>query len=133
MTSVLDLARCCKAVYQKDPKVAGWHRERVYNPPDTGFYAALFTQQNRHGSGGLEAILAIRGTHWSNHFDGVTNLMLAMGITPFQYRQARLALIDALELLELPVDNFFVTGHSQGGGLAALAAPRNPRPVQVVT
>ncbi|MDX1587485.1 MAG: Mbeg1-like protein [Oleiphilaceae bacterium] len=133
MTSVLDMARCCRAVYRDNPLVAGWHRERVYNPPGTGFYAALFTHHYKDGSGRLEAILAIRGTVWFSGFDGATNMMLALGVTPLQYRQARSALIDALQWLDIHPEHFYLTGHSQGGGLAALAAARHRVPVQVVT
>ena len=59
MISVLDLARCCDAVYLNSPAVAGFNVNQRFMYNDSGFFAALFIKKS---AGKKTAVLAIRGT-----------------------------------------------------------------------
>lgn len=129
MASILELGKCCLSVYENFPAVDGWQRETIYNPAKTGFFAALFTK----GSGdGRRAVLAIRGTDDALH-DIVDDVRLTKGRKPFQYWSARDSLLHALDASRVNLDHFVVTGHSLGGGLAALVSAKHSEPVPVVT
>lgn len=125
MASILDLAKCCSAVYENLPTVTGVDYIRSYDYPKHGFYAALFKK-------GDIAIFAVRGTD-DVRYDIPNDLTLFAGGLPAQYRQARISLISALEAAKVSTENFYVTGHSLGGGLAALLSAKHSAPIPLVT
>jgi hypothetical protein len=45
MASVLDLAKCCSAVYETAPNVPGLNLISRYSHPRDGFFAALFEKK----------------------------------------------------------------------------------------
>lgn len=124
MASILDLARCCKAVYGDLPEVKGWDRAEIFSSVSSGFFATLFTRSN-------EAVLAIRGTDELQ--DMFSNLQLFAGSLPAQRRPARDAVREALQITDVPIERFYLTGHSLGGGVAALKSARSTPPLPVVT
>lgn len=129
MPSVLELGKCCLSVYGNSPFVDGWQREAIYSPAKTGFFAALFTR----GVGDeRRAVLALRGTGDPFH-DLIDDVRLTRGRKPFQYWSARESLMHALDASRVNLDHFVVTGHSLGGGLAALVSAKHRKPVPVVT
>lgn len=125
MASVLDLAKCCSAVYEMAPSVSGIQLIEEYSRTPYGFYAALFKKGNT-------AIFAVRGTD-DLRYDVPSNASLFAGVMPAQYRPARDSLILALEQARVNTENFYVTGHSLGGGLAALLSAKHSSPLPLVT
>lgn len=125
MASVLDLAKCCDAVYENFPTVTGVDYIRSYDYPKHGFYAALFKKGNI-------AIFAVRGTD-DLRYDVPSNATLFAGAMPAQYRPARDSLILALDQAKVNTENFYIAGHSLAGGLAALLSAKHSSPLPLVT
>ncbi|WP_409522369.1 lipase family protein [Nitrincola sp. MINF-07-Sa-05] len=118
MPSILDLAKSCEASYSNDPNLAGWIREVRYNPKASGFSGVLFFRETSTGD---EAILAFRGTDGLLDHDMVSNINFVRGRMVRQYPDALAALRDASEKVG-PQTDLYITGHSLGGGLAALCS-----------
>lgn len=131
MVSVVDLGRCCEAVYDHFPLVDGWQRPAVFGSPTLGFYASLFVRESAHNQSRC-AVLAYRGTDdiW---LDGLSDLSIFQGKVPAQFRHARNVMIDALDRARVPLNDFYITGHSLGGALASLVSSRHAKPLAVVT
>ncbi|GAB58125.1 lipase family protein [Rheinheimera nanhaiensis] len=125
MASVLDLAKCCSAVYEIAPSVLDLRLIEEYNRISHGFYAALFKK-------GDTAIFAVRGTD-DVRYDIPNDIAIFSGSMPTQYRPARDALRLAIAQAKVTNENFIVTGHSLGGGLAALLSAKHNTPLPLVT
>jgi hypothetical protein len=125
MASVLDLAKCCSAVYETAPNVPGLNLISRYSHPRDGFFAALFEKKDNF-------IFAIRGTD-DLRYDVPSNASLFAGAMPAQYQPARVSLNLALEEAKVSTENFYVTGHSLGGGLAALLSAKHSLPLPLIT
>lgn len=122
----LELAAMAQDVYDLDSQgIDGWTRldeaqleaanidPEMLEDPRTGFRAAIYTDgDGRH-------VLAFAGTNPTEFSDWVSNFRQGLGFEDEQYVQAtRLA-----EAAEAAFgDDLVITGHSLGGGLAAVAA-----------
>jgi uncharacterized Zn-binding protein involved in type VI secretion len=113
--TAMERARLAQDVYNDDPNSApeGWRRLNSYSS-DTGFYAAAY-QSEIDGT----VVLAFRGTEPSTWQDWVLGNTQGAGIPAPQYTQA---VNLSRTLHEQYGDNFEVTGHSLGGGLASAGA-----------
>lgn len=118
MPSLLDLAKACEAGYHNYPELSGWTTLHTYGPRPSGFFGALFRRQLDNGA--LENILAYRGTDGLLDGDMASNRDILRGRMVRQFPDALAALRDALERSEGHV--LYITGHSLGGGLAALCS-----------
>ncbi|WP_036548002.1 lipase family protein [Nitrincola lacisaponensis] len=136
MPSLLELARACEASYKTEPKLSGWTTLHEYGPRSSGFFGVLFRRQLDNGT--LENILAYRGTEGLLSVDMLSNRDILRGRMVRQFPDALASLRDAIEKAGPQVD-LYITGHSLGGGLAALCSvdkwrrskgarktPRNP-------
>ena len=109
MTSVVDLAKLANAVYDDVLSIGQWSRVgQPFTEHASTFKAALY--QNRQTT---DFSLAIAGTKALG--DLKSDVQLAMGRTPVQYRLARTAYASSLQLTGGLVD-FYMAGHSLGGG-----------------
>ncbi|BAP57898.1 hypothetical protein THII_3601 [Thioploca ingrica] len=109
--SAVEDARACEFAYKDEGSPIGFIRVKDWDDPRTGFHATLFKSEIDG-----RMILAFRGT--DDLKDWVTNIQQALGYRTAQYDQAVLV---AQEVLDEYGPNLTVTGHSLGGGLAALA------------
>jgi len=116
MPSVMDLALCANAVYDKEViKVGPW--VRVHAPfvdESIGFYASVYIHAN-----GDEMIIAYRGTDEAK--DVMPDISIFMGKLPNQALRAK----EAVQLwvnMYKHIKKIYLTGHSLGGGLASLIA-----------
>lgn len=118
MPSLLALAKACEASYQSVPELQGWTRIHRYGPRPSGFFGALFRRQLEDGR--FEIILAYRGTDGVLDGDMASNRDILRGRMVRQFSDALAALSDALQRSE--GHTLYITGHSLGGGLAALCS-----------
>ena len=113
MTSVVDLAKLANAVYDDVLSVGEWSRVgQPFTEHASTFKAALY--QNRQTT---DFSLAIAGTKALG--DLGSDVQLAIGRTPAQYRMARTAFASSRGLSGGLVD-FYMAGHSLGGGLVSM-------------
>lgn len=125
MPSVLELAEICNASYNIQPKVDGWELlGPAFNFPSYGFFAVVFKKNK-------EYVMAYRGTD-DIIYDGVSDLALAAGTPPPQYYIADKVLILAMRNFGIFPGDLTLTGHSLGGGLAAMVSARGHN-IPVVT
>lgn len=121
MTSVVDLAKLANAVYDDVLSVGEWSRVgQPFTEHASTFKAALY--QNRQTT---DFSLAIAGTKALG--DLGSDVQLAMGRTPAQYRMARTAFASSVGLTGGLVD-FYMAGHSLGGGLVSMLGKEHGYP-----
>ncbi|RAU18118.1 hypothetical protein DN062_10080 [Nitrincola tibetensis] len=118
MPSLLDLAKACETSYKTEPKLSSWVALHEYGPRPSGFFGVLFRRQLEDGI--FENILAYRGTDGLLDGDMASNRDILRGRMVRQYPDALAALRDALKQSE--GHKLYITGHSLGGGLAALCS-----------
>ena len=115
MTSVVDLAKLSDAVYQDKTSVGQWLRVGLpFTQQNSGFKSALY--QHRQSA---EFSLIIAGTSPTDLDDLRSDIQLAMGTMPNQYRVARSAFQAAMNQTGGLV-GFYLAGHSLGGGLVSM-------------
>ena len=121
MTSVVDLAKLANAVYDDALSVGLWHRiGQPFTEHASTFKAALY--RNRQTT---DFSLAIAGTKAVG--DLGSDVQLAIGRTPAQYRLARTAFASSRQLTGGLVD-FYMAGHSLGGGLVSMLGKEHGYP-----
>lgn len=122
MPSVADLAQVAHAVYdERISSIGSWTRRAQFgNPSAGGFYAALFLDESER-----VAALGFRGTDDAS--DVVPDIQIFLGTVPNQVGLAQRAVDGAYNLIgrRRPL---YLTGHSLGGGLAAIMAAANDLP-----
>src|SRR6185312_9011616 len=115
--TVLDLAKLALAVYSHPPvPVDRWEPVQTFGSQRKhGFYAVLYRREELH-------ILAYRGTDdWQ--VDLIDDAAILLGWISSQMGNARDALLTARTVLRGKLGGkLCLTGHSLGGGLAALIA-----------
>ncbi len=117
MTTVVDLAKLSEGVYESKQSIGEWLRFGLpFEQEGSGYKSALF--RNRRTT---DYALAIAGTSPTEMDDLHSDMQLALGRTPDQFRVATSAYYDALNRTGGLV-GFYVTGHSLGGGLASMLA-----------
>lgn len=119
MPSLLALAKACEASYKNYPELEGWSTLNYYGPRPSGFFGALFSRQLEDGR--FEIILAYRGTDGVLDGDMASNHDILRGRMVRQFPDALAALRDAITRTG-PNYELYITGHSLGGGLAALCS-----------
>jgi len=124
MATPLELAEASKASYDDNPKLTGWNQIVRFGQVYSGFSSVLFKKGSEH-------ILAFRGTDGGLDIDD--DAQLALGFMPVQYRQAAESLKRSINNYRVSVNKLYVTGHSLGGGLAALVSAKHSTPLPVVT
>jgi len=121
--SVLELANLSLAVYSHPlKKVAGWEPARQFGTHEKhGFYAGLYRKDKLF-------VLAYRGTDdWQ--VDLVDDGAILLGWISGQMQKARAALVEARNVRGRDLERkICLTGHSLGGGLAALIAAQSDLP-----
>lgn len=113
--TVYELSTLALGVYDKDQTVIGnWTQRRDWTGPTGGFYAALYQCERRW-------VLAVRGT--DDLLDVVPDAQIFGSWVPNQLTSARIAREEAIAIFEKNKGKSLVlTGHSLGGGLAAMLA-----------
>ncbi len=85
----------------------------------SGYYAAAFYDEKNHS-----LIIANRGTESTKLNDLLTDGSIGIGRVDYQFADANQFYLDSLKYVltvsKLKVNSIYVTGHSLGGGLAAL-------------
>lgn len=122
----LELAAMAQDVYDLDSQgIEGWARldeqqlaaanidPEMLEDPETGFRAAIYTD----GEG--RYVLAFAGTDAAEIPDWLANFGQGLGFDAEQYAQAELLATRAEQAFG---DDLVMTGHSLGGGLAAMSA-----------
>ena len=123
MTSVVDLAKLANAVYEDAASVESWLRRGIpFTVEGSGFKSALY--QNRQTA---DFALVVAGTNPREMDDLHSDLQLAVGRMPNQYRVARSAFADAMNQTGGLV-GFYLTGHSLGGGLVSMLGKEHGNP-----
>jgi hypothetical protein len=123
MTSVVDLAKLANAVYNDETGVGQWLRRGLpYTVEGSGFKSALY--QNRQTA---DFALVVAGTSPTELDDLHSDIQLALGRMPNQYRVARSAFADAMNQTGGLV-GFYLTGHSLGGGLVSMLGKEHGNP-----
>ena len=123
MTSVVDLAKLASAVYNDQTGVGSWLRRGLpFTVEGSGFKSALY--QNRQTA---ELALVVAGTSPTELDDLHSDIQLALGRMPNQYRVARSAFADAM-LQTGGLVGFYLTGHSLGGGLVSMLGKEHGNP-----
>jgi hypothetical protein len=115
MTSVVDLAKLSDAVYSDQVKVGQWLRVGLpFTEQNSGYKSALFQHMTT-----TDYALAIAGTNPTELDDLKSDLNIAMGSVPAQYRVARSAYFAATGITG-DFSGLYLTGHSLGGGLVSM-------------
>jgi hypothetical protein len=123
MTSVVDLAKLANAVYNDVTSVGLWLRRGLpFTTQGSGFKSALY--QNRQTA---DFALVVAGTSPTELDDLHSDVQLALGRMPNQYRVARSAFADAMNQTGGLV-GFYLTGHSLGGGLVSMLGKEHGNP-----
>lgn len=123
MTSVVDLSKLANAVYNDVVSVESWLRRGIpFTVQGSGFKSALY--QNRQSA---EFALVVAGTSPTELDDLHSDVQLAIGRMPNQYRVARSAFADAMNQTGGLV-GFYLTGHSLGGGLVSMLGKEHGNP-----
>lgn len=121
--TVLDLAKLSLAVYSHPPTaVDRWEPIRSFGTQEKhGFYGVLYRREQL-------SVLAYRGTDdWQ--VDLIDDATILLGWISSQMGNARDALRDSRERMRgVPGSKICLTGHSLGGGLAALIAAQADLP-----
>ncbi len=119
MPSVLELAEICNASYDSNPNVDGWKAVKpFYNfLSNKGFFAAVFRKGEEH-------VMVFRGTDDETH-DIVSDATLTLGYPPQQYYAAKQAYSMFSRKYPKYKNDVTFTGHSLGGGLAAILSARD--------
>ena len=116
MPSVMDLALCANAVYDRDIiKVGPWVRlGEPYGQDSFGYFASAYLHEN-----GREIIVAFRGT--DDLSDAVADVAIFLGKYPNQALHAEKTLKEIISKRR-NIKSIYLTGHSLGGGIASLMA-----------
>jgi len=123
MTSAADLAKLANAVYGDVTSVGQWLRRGIpFTVEGSGFKSALY--QNRQTA---DFALIVAGTSPTEPDDLHSDVQLALGRMPNQYRVARSAFADAMNQTGGLV-GFYLTGHSLGGGLVSMLGKEHGNP-----
>ena len=126
MTSVVDLAKLANAVYDDVLSVGEWSRVgQPFTEHASTFKAALY--QNRQTTDFSLAIAGTKSLSTKAESDLESDRQLAMGQTPTQYRMARTAFSSSRQLTGGLVD-FYMAGHSLGGGLVSMLGKEHGYP-----
>ena len=122
MPSVMDLALCANAVYDRNViKIGPWVRlGEPYGQESFGFYASAFLHEN-----GRELIVAYRGT--DDLVDAIDDVTIFLGKYPNQAIHAEKTLQEIISKRR-NINSIYLTGHSLGGGLASLMADAHNLP-----
>ena len=120
MTSVVDLAKLANAAYDDILSIGEWDRiGQPFTEHASTFKAALY--RNRQTTDFSLAIAGTKSRSTDAESDLASNWQLFRGRTPSQYRMARTAFASSVGLTGGLVD-FYMTGHSLGGGLVSMLA-----------
>lgn len=132
MASVYELANLSAMAYDsmrnrfRQWRRTNWHGHMNGN----GFYAETYQNATKR-----EIVLAVRGTDFRDKDwgDFYADLQIMLGKVPYQLKFAKRAYEIEQERNVLLGYNVFLTGHSLGGGVAALLAANQPIKPPVVT
>lgn len=98
--------------------ISDWKIKKIYDEKGSGFYVIVLEK-------GDKRVLAIRGTQFEKFWDGVhdiANDIVFGGLQSVtsQMADALLCVIEDRESWQGSAENYMITGHSLGGGLAVL-------------
>ncbi|MEZ4651829.1 MAG: hypothetical protein R3E97_24135 [Candidatus Eisenbacteria bacterium] len=124
MTTLLECARLCDAVYETNPSAAGWTRIGFHEAgylPQSAFQGAAFQKAGT-------VVFAFKGTSVASRSavgDVVADLKLGIGMNTVQFDLAGQFVADTL----IPDGNrVLLTGHSLGGAIAQIVGNRRRLP-----
>lgn len=116
MTSILEYAEHCRAIYDDDPAVGGWTRAHFRPGLNTGLQAAVFTR-------GQETVVSFKGTTFTDPNDVIADAKLGLGMNSTYFWEA-----EAFVSRYATGANVSVTGHSLGGAIAQIVGHRRKLP-----
>ena len=125
MASVFELAKLSEMTYDSTQGAyQDWYMKRHYGSSSgLGFYAEYYFNLKKR-----DVVLAIRGTDMGGDKSDInSDLQISLGHMPSQILGAELAYAEIKSLARNAFGdnyNFYLTGHSLGGGLATLLSAR---------
>jgi len=125
MASVYELAKLSEMTYDSTRATyQNWIMKGHYGPSSgQGFYAKYYYNPKKR-----DVVLAIRGTDMQDKSDINSDLQISLGRMPSQILSAERAYAEIKNLAHTEYRdnyNFYLTGHSLGGGLATLLSARH--------
>ncbi|VAW56691.1 hypothetical protein MNBD_GAMMA07-625 [hydrothermal vent metagenome] len=129
MASVFELAKLSEMTYDSTKVVyRDWYKKLHYGPlSGLGFYAEYYFNHKKR-----DVVLAIRGTDLggeeADRSDILSDVQIMLGHSPSQLESAKQAYAEIKRLANREFFgkyNFYLTGHSLGGGLATILSARH--------